>query len=313
MTQDLVLETGRLAVDLYGYGQVARALVPRLEQSAIALASIHDSKGPRASMTVPHGRRVLVDATTPQYSGPKSEAWIAKLEASLASGTSVVTCNKAPLALAWQRLVRAADRGGSVLAMSATVGGGTPVLHFLRRLHASHGLTSIEASLSGTLSFVLDRVANGEGLEAAVRRAQRVGYAEPDPTLDLDGTDAYAKGLILHNRLFPGAGALSLAERRQKLDLREEDIRQIVAQKKVPKVLVTVAPGRVGLELRGLTPEDTLPEPPGSASVRATTQNGNVFHLTGPGAGPAVTAGSLAGDLVALRERAAKQGWGLYP
>jgi homoserine dehydrogenase len=301
-----------LAVDLYGYGQVGRALLPRLEQHQVALASIHDSKGLRASRPV-EGRRVLVDATAPRYAGPEAEGWIERLEDALRSGTSVVTCNKAPLALAWPRLVRAADRGGSVLALSATVGGGTPVLAFLRRLHATHGVVRVEASLSGTLSFVLDRAARGQDLAAAVRQAQRSGFAEPDPTLDLDGTDAYAKAIIVHNRLFPTAGPLTLADRAGRLQLDEASIADIAAQGLVPQVVATVAPGRVALELQARSREDAFLAPPGNAAVTATTQRGEVFHITGPGAGPAVTASSLLGDVLALREREARQGWGLVP
>lgn len=312
MSQALV-QLDRVAIDLYGYGQVGRALLPRLEQSGLVLSSIHDSKGPRASLVTSDARRVLVDATTPRYSGPLAEAWIGKLESTLAGGTSVVTCNKAPLALAWNRLVRAADRGGAVLAMSATVGGGTPVLAFLRRLHASHGIVRVEASLSGTLSFVLDRVAKGETLDAAVRQAQRAGFAEPDPTLDLDGTDAYAKAVILHNRLFPAAGALNLLDRSERLVLEEAAIKAIAAERKIPQVVVSVAPGHVGLRLHGRDPEDAFLAPAGNAAVTASTQRGETFHLTGPGAGPAVTAGAIVGDLLALRERPARLGWGLAP
>lgn len=299
----LLAEPETIAVDLYGYGRVAKALLPRLHENGIPVASIRDSKGVRAAAGVVRGRRVLVDATAPRYAGPEADRWLATVEEALASGTPVVTCNKAPLAIAWDRLVAAAQRGGTVLACSATVGGGTPVLHLLRRVQASHGLHRIEATLSGTLGFVLDRLARGAPLAAAVREAQRAGYAEPDPALDLDGTDAYAKAVILHNRFFPGAAALALGDRGRPFELREEVVRAIVRSGLEPHAVATIEPGRIDFGLEGRPAGEFLAGAPAHVVVRAVGRDGSVVVLTGPGAGPAVTAGALLGDLVAVRER----------
>ncbi len=295
-------------VALYGYGQVGRALIDRLAGVDVPLASIHDSSGVRARLVQNGAETILVDATAPRYDGASAEEWISTLEAALKSGTHVVTCNKAPLALAWQRLSRAAEAGTATLACSATVGGGTPLLLFLRRLHDLHGLVRVEACLSGTLSYVLHRLTLGDSLPAAVLQAQRAGLAEPDPTLDLNGTDAYAKALIIHNRLFPDHEIRPLDKQEPPLELLEENVRTILARGLIPQVVATITPGSVRLALEARTTETALLELPGNASVAAQTSHGQVFRLAGPGAGPDVTAGSLLGDITAIASGTARAG-----
>lgn len=292
-----------IAVDLHGYGRVARALIPRLQEHGITLATISDSQGLRAEGNVTHARRVFVDATAPRYHAHPAELWVAIIEHTLASGTPVATCNKAPLALAWARLARASRDGRAPLALSATVGGGTPVLHVLRRLQAAHGLVRLDALLSGTLTFIVDRLLQGDEIAEAVQQAQIAGYAEPDPTLDIDGTDAWAKAVILHNRLFAQAPSLSLRDRIEPLRLDPEEIRHYAEIGLEPQVVATVAPGLVALRLEGRRPRDALVAAPASVAVRATCGDGQVFGITGPGAGPAVTAGSILSDLLALQDR----------
>ena len=289
-----------LAVDLHGYGNVGRALLPLLPKNRIAVATIRNSKGVRASRPAA-GTRVFVDATSPRYEGEDAEAWVARLEDALAGGTPVVTCNKAPLATDWTRLARAAREGETTISCSATVGGGTPVLLFLGRLEQSHGIEHLEATLSTTLGYVLHRVAVGASLSNAVRGAQRAGWAEPDPTLDLDGTDAYAKAVIIHNLLFSKKRPITLDANRPRLRLVESRIRHLARSGIVPQGVASVSPGHVGLALDGQGFEANG-NGVGRVSVRAVLRDGSEAWLAGPGAGPRTTASAILGDLLALRE-----------
>lgn len=294
-------QTAPFAVELYGHGQVGQALLARLQEEDVPVAAVYNSKGLVARHDAGRLPRVLVDATTPRYAGPPAEAWIQKLEQTLIAGVPIVTCNKPPLALAWTRLQEAARRGRTTILISGTVGAGTPILPTLARLSRSVGLARVEACLSGTLSFVLDQLRHGEGFEAAVRAAQAAGYAEPDPTLDLDGTDAYAKAVILHNRLFPHVPARTLHDR-DAFELGDAEVRRLVEAGLVPQAIATIAPGRIQLRLEGRTPETALPANANLVAVRATGRDGSTFTLTGPGAGPAITASALLGDLQALAD-----------
>lgn len=302
----------RWVVELNGFGQVGRALVPLLRRPGIGLGSVRDSSGLRAHHTGP-GRRVFVDATSPRYEGPAAEAWVRRLEEVLREGTPVVTCNKAPLALGWRRLAAAAREGGTTLSCSGTVGGGTPILLLLERLHRSQGVERVEAALNATLGYVCDRVVEGVSIAAALAEARRFGIAEPDPSLDLDGTDSLAKAVIVHNLLFAERRPFVLDPARPRLRLREDRILEVARSGELPRAVCTVTPRGIRLALAGF-PQGT-PSTPGAppTTVRATLRDGSETVLSGPGAGPRATAGALLGDLLALAGSPRESAQGVLP
>jgi len=263
---------------------------------------VSDSSGVRFRRTAPKLRRVFVDATSPRYEGDEADAWIGRLEEALREGTPVVTCNKAPLALSWSSLARAARRGGTTISCSGTVGGGTPVLLFLRRLHESHGIERVDAALSVTLAYVCSQLAAGVTKGDAVRSAQRAGWAEPDPSLDLDGTDAHAKAVIIHNLLFPTHRPLVLEVPRARPAEEGDLLRRVARSGKPSAVRAVITPGRVALEVADGLCGDRGPESAGEVVVRATLRDGSVASIRGPGAGPRTTAAALLGDLRTLSE-----------
>ena len=116
--------------------------------------------------------------------------WIAQ---ALDRGRHVVTANKALLAGEVENLSELARRRGVSLRFSAAVGGALPALEAVRRAAASGRIHSITGVLNGTCNFVLDRCAAGASFAEAVTLARDAGYAEADPTLDLDGSDAAQK------------------------------------------------------------------------------------------------------------------------
>lgn len=283
------LATALAGIELHGNGLVGRAFARRCASAGIALQAIHNSKG--LVQGAPREGAILVDATPSHYTGDVALGRVALFEERLERGVHIVTANKAPLALAWGRLERAAQRGQATLACSATVGGGTPVLAWVRRVRQAHGITDLQATLSGTLSFVLAAVAGGSTLPDAVRQAQAQGFAEPDPRLDLDGTDARAKAVLLHNAAFDQR--LALREAGQGLDLDEATIRALSAPNQPAAAVATIQRGHVNLNLTRTMDA----APPGHVCVRARTAAGAWLDVSGPGAGPDATAGALLADL----------------
>ncbi|HUR60747.1 MAG TPA: hypothetical protein VM286_00060 [Candidatus Thermoplasmatota archaeon] len=300
MSMALSAPAQRGAIELHGDGQVGRALRARLAADGIGLAALHTRSRSEVFSAVPAG--VVVDATSPAYSGPAADRWVDWLEGTLAGGRSVATCNKAPLALAWARLERAAREGGAVLACSATVGAGTPVVATLRRLQAVHGIERVEASLSGTLAFVLGEVAAGRSLQEAVGHAQACGYTEPDPSIDLDGTDLAAKATILHNVLFPVPRDLD--SDRTPLHIDAGQVRALARDGLHPQAVACI--GRDGIRLGVVGRAPGLLQASGESrtavDVRAFHPDGSCTLLAGPGAGPHATAAALAADLRALHD-----------
>jgi len=126
----------------------------------------------------------------------------ALIETALRSGKHVVTANKAVIAQHGPRLHEIAREHGVELLYSAAVGGSVPLIEAVTRLSRETRIESIEGVINGTTNAVLDRLASGSSLEDAVRDAQIAGFAEADPTRDLDGTDASDKLRILIRHAF---------------------------------------------------------------------------------------------------------------
>ena len=116
----------------------------------------------------------------------------------LEAGKDVVTANKALLAEHGGDLFRAAARHGAGLAFEASVCGGIPIVRCLTDGLVANRIESIYGILNGTTNYILTRMADeGGSFQEMLRRAQEKGYAEADPTLDLDGTDAAQKLALL--------------------------------------------------------------------------------------------------------------------
>jgi homoserine dehydrogenase len=120
------------------------------------------------------------------------------IERAIAAGKGVVTANKLLLAHRGPALVEAAIEHRVDLAFEGAVGGGIPIIRTLREAFASDWVESLTAIINGTCNYVLTRMREGgQGLSAAIAEAQAKGYAEADPTLDVDGHDAAHKLVVM--------------------------------------------------------------------------------------------------------------------
>jgi aspartokinase/homoserine dehydrogenase 1 len=211
---------------------IARAgLDPRnaLERLAAADAVLGDVFA-QALLRLPRPL-VIVDCTASAEVAARYPRW-------LGAGIPIVTPNKlAPssdLPLA-QEIEIACENGGAGIRDSATVGAQLPLLGTLRELRAAGDrVERFEAVLSGTLSYVLGRVQQGETLSGAVRAAVEQGYAEPHPAADLSGEDAARKLVILLRAL---GRDIELADV-ERIPLVES---QLLAEPDARKLLVNLA------------------------------------------------------------------------
>ncbi len=118
----------------------------------------------------------------------------------IAAGKTVVTANKALLALHGEEIFAAASRKGIDIGFEASVGGGIPVIHALKEGLAANAIQSIYGIINGTSNYILSRMTNeGRGFADTLAEAQKAGYAEADPTFDVAGTDSAHKLAILVN------------------------------------------------------------------------------------------------------------------
>ena len=140
----------------------------------------------------------------------------------IASGKHVVTANKALIAAHVEEILSAAEAQGVCVFFEAAVGGGIPILQPLQQCLGANVLQTITGIVNGTTNFMLDRMTqNGEAFEDVLAVAQELGYAEADPTADVDGLDAADKIAIL--------ASLAFDRRVNRKDVYCEGIRHITA------------------------------------------------------------------------------------
>lgn len=128
-----------------------------------------------------------------------AEPALSYCKAALESGKHVITCNKGPAALAYHELKRIADEHGVKFLIEGTVMAGTPVLNLASGPLSGCEITSARGILNGTTNFILSQMEDGMSYEEALKKAQDLGYAEADPSGDVEGYDARAKVAILAN------------------------------------------------------------------------------------------------------------------
>jgi homoserine dehydrogenase len=121
--------------------------------------------------------------------------------AAFESGKHVVTSNKGPAALFYRELVDLATKNNVKFMIEGTVMSGTPVINLANNTLAANDISAVKGILNGTTNFILTNMEAGRSYEEVLDEAQKLGYAEADPTADVEGYDALAKVTILANVL----------------------------------------------------------------------------------------------------------------
>ncbi|MBB3040756.1 homoserine dehydrogenase [Nocardioides soli] len=231
--------------------------------------------------------------------------------AALESGKSVVTANKALLAEDGPTLFEAAEKVGRDLYYEAAVAGAIPILRPLRESLAGDRVTRVLGIVNGTTNFILDRMdTSGAGFTEALEEAQELGYAEADPTADVEGFDAAAKAAILASLAFHSRVTANDVHREGISDVTAADVASARDMNSVVKLLAIC-------ELRdGVGGDDAvsvrvhpamIPRSHPLASVREAynavfveSEAAGQLMFYGPGAGGAPTASAVLGDLVTV-------------
>lgn len=236
----------------------------------------------------------------------------------LRSGKPVVTANKELLATRSNELFEAAVAGGADLLYEAAVGGGIPLIRPLRDHLAGDRITRFMGIVNGTTNYILTRMAeDGWTLPQALAEAQRLGYAEADPSADLEGHDAAAKAAILASIAFDVRVTADDVFREGILTIAPEDIRYAAQMGYVIKLLAIAEADQEGVSVR--VHPAMIPASHPLASVRESFnavyiegERVGPLMLYGRGAGGDPTATSVVGDVIELaRARAGTVGRGL--
>lgn len=217
--------SGTLAILAENADQIALKLGFRLRVAAVCSRAVHSKQIPAAHVTafrtsdwreVVNHPEVQIVAELVGGCGVASEI----IDAAIANGKSVVTANKELMASCGPEIWDRAIRAGINLAMEASVCGGIPIHAVLREGISGDSITALYGILNGTSNYILTEMEKrGEPLIAVLAEAQMLGYAEADPSADIDGYDARSKLAIL--------AALAFGEKITPSDIFIEGIRRI--------------------------------------------------------------------------------------
>lgn len=222
-----------------------------------------------------------------------------------AAGASVVTGNKALLAAHGPELYDAAAQAGVDLYYEAAVAGAVPVVYGLRESLAGDKITGVLGIVNGTTNYILDEMTTkGLEFEEALAQAQSLGYAEADPTADVDGLDAAAKCAILASLAFHSRVSIDDVHVH---GIREVSAADIASAKKhgyYYKLIASAKRREKGIEVNvgpTLVPADhplaSVRGPFNAVLIEAEAADRLMFY--GRGAGGAPTASAVLSDLVA--------------
>ncbi|HWE89009.1 MAG TPA: homoserine dehydrogenase [Pseudonocardiaceae bacterium] len=226
-------------------------------------------------------------------------------------GKSVVTANKALLAEQSAELFAAADASGADLYFEASVAGAIPLLRPLRESLAGDRINRITGIVNGTTNFILSAMdSSGSGYGETLAEASRLGYAEADPTADVDGFDAAAKAAILASLAFHTRVTAADVHREGIAGVTAADIAAAKLQGRTVKLLalcerVTEPDGSESVSVRvhpAMIPRGHPLAGVGGAfnAVFVEADAAGQLMFYGQGAGGAPTASAVLGDLVAV-------------
>jgi homoserine dehydrogenase len=295
----LIEQQGRALSGRCGRGVRVVAVTARskAKKRKLDLRGIGWAKNPLALALAPE-----IDCLV-ELMGGAGEPALSAIEAALKSGKSVVTANKALIARHGIRLARAAEKHGGALNFEAAVGAAVPIVKTLREGLAGTRIDRVYGILNGTCNYILTRMEqDGLSFAECLRDAQRLGYAEANPSFDVDGHDTAQKLAILASLAFGTEVAQRAVYVEGISSITPEDLRAAEQLGYRVKLLGVAVRTAKGIEQR--VHPTMVPRSSSIAQVMGVTNAVTIdgdgippITLVGPGAGGAATASAVIADI----------------
>ncbi|UGV26570.1 homoserine dehydrogenase [Rhodopseudomonas boonkerdii] len=269
----------------------------KAKKRGIDLRGIDWMKDPLAVATHPE-----VDCFVELMGGAGDPA-LGSISAALAAGKSVVTANKALVAKHGLKLATSAEKHGGALNYEAAVAGAIPVIKTIREGLSGTSINRVYGILNGTCNYILTRMEQeGLSFEECLKDAQRLGYAEAEPSFDVDGYDTAQKLAILASLAFGTKVAESAVSVEGISTIAAEDLRAAAELGYRIKLLGVAMRTKTGIEQR--VHPTMVPLTSSIAQVMGVTNAVTIdgagiapITLVGPGAGGAATASAVLADI----------------
>jgi homoserine dehydrogenase len=233
------------------------------------------------------------------------EPALTHIRAALENGKHVVTTNKGPTALHYPELAALAREKGVEIGVEGTVMSGTPALRIGQELLGGTTISKVQGILNGTTNYILTQMENEASYQEALAQAQELGYAEADPTGDVEGHDAAGKVVILANLLMDAPLTMADVPCQGITQITSADIAEAKAAGERWKLIGTVEQTENGVEasVKPLRVPSSHPLASIGGATNAITYTTDLLGevtLVGPGAGRLETGYALLEDLLAI-------------
>ena len=240
------------------------------------------------------------------------------IKALLENGKSVITANKDIIADCGEELIKTAQENNACLYFEAAVAAGIPVLKPLIESLRGEELTRVAGIINGTSNYILTAMEEGSTYSDALQNAQELGYAEPDPTNDVEGIDAKYKAMILSLLCFGVSPSTEDVYTEGISKISKEDFDWAKRLNKTIKLVAQIDNGHEGFNAR-VYPVLVDSKHPLAAirgalnAVLVEGDNINQLVFSGPGAGAAPTASAIIGDVLSACHQMASNQTNWYP
>ena len=223
------------------------------------------------------------------------------------TGKHVVTTNKGPLALAMPALTELAEYNNVYFRFSGTVGGGTPMLEFAKRCLQGDRILAIRGILNGTTNYILTEMSqNRVPFQEALTNAQKLGYAEKEPSMDIDGFDTACKVVILSNWIMNKKVTLKDVDRTGIRDVTLEALDEAAKRGNTIKLIGSIdSDGKPTVKPTEIPKTNPLCVSGVLNAITFQTEYAADQTLIGRGAGGIETASAVLRDLLDIRHKLA--------
>ncbi len=220
----------------------------------------------------------------------------------LESGKDVITVNKGPLALRFHDLMSLANRNGCKFRFEGSVGGAMPIINLCRENLAGEKIESIRGIFNGTCNFILSKMDKGQPFEQALKEAQQMGYAETDPTNDIEGFDSACKVVILANSVFGRDVTFSDVRITGITSITEDAVSLAASRNMVIRLIGEVSDTKLEVGPRLVPKGHPLSVSGTLNTAQILSDLAGPITVTGRGAGRMETASAILSDLISIMD-----------
>ena len=243
---------------------------------------------------------VLLELTPTRL--PEGEPGLTHIETAIKKRLNVITTNKGPIAAALPSLLELARYQKVNLKFSGTVGGGIPILTFAKKCLTGCKIESIEGILNGTTNYILTRMLDaGITLDEALKEAQTAGYAEADPSYDINGLDTASKLVIMSNWILEKRVSIEDVDMEGISKVSVEEVKIAKRSRKAIKLIGRINDTEISVHPRPVPDESPICVKGTLNAVAFKTDLVGEITMAGRGAGGTETASAVLRDIIDIK------------